>query len=138
MKTITLERFAYTPMGTFGKLTMPEFSCYTVEKPWRDNKPFVSCIPEGEYDLKLGMYNRGGYPAYEVMNVPNRILIKIHVANTMDDVLGCIGPGLALGYVENKWAVTSSKAALKTFMEAMDGDEVGKLIIQPVAEVFYE
>lgn len=130
MRTITLERFAYTPMGTFGKLTMPEFSCYTVERPWLDNKPFVSCIPEGEYDIFLSRYNRGGYPAYEVMDVPNRTLIKIHVANTMDDVLGCIGPGLALGYIDQKWAVTSSKAALKTFMAEMDGDKVGKLIIK--------
>jgi len=33
------------------------------------------------------MYNRGGYPAYEVMGVPERTLIKIHVGNSIDDVI---------------------------------------------------
>jgi hypothetical protein len=53
---IVLERFAYTPIGSFGRLMFPEFQCYTVERPWLDNKIRESCIPEGEYALKLGMY----------------------------------------------------------------------------------
>ncbi len=126
---VTLERFAYTPYGAFGKLMMPEFECYTVERPWLDNKPRESCIPEGEYGLKLGMYNRGGYAAYEVMDVPNRSLIKIHVGNTIDDVIGCIAPGKALGYLEKKWSVSSSRKAFKEFMRAMDGVERSTLRI---------
>ena len=63
MKKVLLERFAYSPMGTFGVLTVDDFECYTVERPWLDNKPRESCIPEGVYRLELGMYNRGGYPA---------------------------------------------------------------------------
>jgi len=86
-----------------------------------DNKPRESCIPEGSYKLKLGEYHRGGYPAYEVMDVPNRSLIKIHIGNTIDDVVGCIAPGKALGYIERKWAVTGSKKAFGEFMDAMGG-----------------
>ena len=126
---ITIERFAYTPHGTFGKLIFPEFECFTVERPWLDNKIRESCIPEGEYPLKLGMYNRGGYAAYEVMEVPNRSLIKIHIGNTIDDVIGCIAPGKSLGYLEKKWAVTSSKKAFNEFMRAMDNIESSKLIV---------
>lgn len=121
MDKVLLERFAYTPFGVFGKLIIPEFECFTVEKPWLDNKRRESCIPEGVYKLKLGMYNRGGYPAYEVLGVPGRSLIKIHIGNTMDDVLGCIAPGKSLGYAERKWSVSSSKKAFEEFMSAMDG-----------------
>ncbi len=120
---VELTRFAYTPIGTFGHLKVGDFECFTMERPWFNNIARESCIPEGEYELTLGRYNRGGYAAYEVMGVPGRSLIKIHRGNTMDDVLGCISPGTALGYVNDKWAVTNSKKAFYEFMEAMAGDE---------------
>ncbi len=120
---VILERFAYSPFGVFGKLIVPEFECFTVERPWLDNKKRESCIPEGKYTLKLGMFNRGGYEAYEVMGVPDRSLIKIHVGNTIDDVVGCIALGNALGYLEGKWGVKSSKKAFKELREAMNGVE---------------
>lgn len=126
---VLLERFAYTPHGVFGRIKFPEFECFTVERPWRDNKPRESCIPEGVYTILLGMYNRGGYPAYEVQEVPGRSLIKIHVGNTIDDVIGCIAPGKSLGYLERKWAVTSSGKAFKEFMKAMDGTQESTLEI---------
>lgn len=129
MQDVLLERIAYTPLGTFGRIIMDEFECFTVERPWLDNKPRQSCIPEGTYDLLLGRYNRGGYPAYEVMNVPNRSLIKIHIGNTIDDIVGCIAPGKALGFLERKWAVTSSKKAFQEFMTVMDGAEHGRIRI---------
>ena len=128
MKDVYLERFAYTHMGTFGVIKVDEFEWFTVERPWLNNKARESCIPEGAYRISLGMYNRGGYPAYEIQSVPDRSLIKIHVANTENDVVGCIGLGLALGWVDNKWAVTQSKKALNQFMRQMQGDE-GKIII---------
>ena len=117
---VLLERFAYTPMGTFGRILFPEFQCFTVERPWLDNQARESCIPEGVYRLQLGTFNRGGYPAYEVMDVPNRSLIKIHKGNTIDDVIGCIAPGKSLGYVHGKWAVLRSKDAFEEFMRAME------------------
>jgi hypothetical protein len=127
--SIILERFAYTPMGTFGKIMFEEFECFTVERPWLDNKARQSCIPEGHYPLKLGMYNRGGYPAYEVMDVPDRSLIKIHVGNTMDDIVGCIAPGKSLGTIAGKWGVTNSKKALREFMKAMNDVELSSIHI---------
>ncbi|MAO23839.1 MAG: hypothetical protein Unbinned3818contig1000_29 [Prokaryotic dsDNA virus sp.] len=128
MKKVILERFAYSPMGAFGVLTVDDFKCYTVERPWLDNKARESCIPEGSYRMQLGMYNRGGYPAYEIMDVPDRSLIKMHIANNIDDILGCIGFGLELGCVDKKWAVTNSKRAMNDFMAAMEGQS-GEIII---------
>ena len=49
---LSLERYGSTPMGTFGELIVGDFKFYTVERQWLENKPFVSCIPSGDYDLK--------------------------------------------------------------------------------------
>jgi hypothetical protein len=132
---VTLERDVYTNDGIFGWLRVGDLELATVELPWKDNVPFKSAIPVGTYPLKLGMYNRGGYPAYEILDVPGRGLIKIHVANTMDQLLGCIGPGLKRGYLAPKpdmparGGVVSSRAALERFMEEMNGAKTGTITI---------
>ena len=47
-----LYRTAYLPFGTYGMLQVPDgFDCLTVGQPWRGNAPFVSCVPNGVYDL---------------------------------------------------------------------------------------
>jgi len=112
-----LQRFAYTPHGTFGRLLVKDWECFTVERPWFSNQPNISCIPCGLYSLSLGTYHRGGYAAWEVLDVPNRSLIKIHIGNTMDDLMGCIAPGMSLGYVNGLWAVLNSKLAHQKLME---------------------
>ena len=129
MKKVLLERFAYSPMGTFGILTVDDFFCYTVERPWLDNIARESCIPEGAYGIELGMYNRGGYPAYEIMDVPDRSLIKMHRGNNMNDVVGCVAFGETLGFYEGLWSVMNSGKAMGKFMEAMDGEN-GQIIIK--------
>lgn len=109
-------------MGTFGTLTMPEFRCYTVERPWLDNEPGVSCIPNGQYEVVPARFYRGDYDAYILIEVPDRELIKMHIANTMDDVHGCIGLGNQLGWVYEKWAVLNSRPTFALFMRMMGGE----------------
>ncbi len=136
MKKVTLVRFAYTPIGTFGHLSVGAATWVTVERPWKDNRAFLSCIPIGEYELRLTMFRRNtpdlsdDYPAYQVMDVPGRTYIKLHVANTMLDVAGCIGTGMNLGYIKGLWAVTSSRIAYDQFMLAMNDDERARLVIE--------
>ena len=121
LDVITLDRFAYTMYGVFGTLKYGDSKLYTVERPWSDNRSNVSCIPTGVYLLDLSHYIQGDYPAYEVCGVPGRSAIKIHIGNTMDDVRGCIAPGLMLGWLGHKWAVIQSREAFDRFMEYMDG-----------------
>jgi hypothetical protein len=133
---LQLQRF-YAPgeMGTFGILRLPEFECYTVERPWRGNQPNVSCIPQGEYDLIPARYNRGGYDTFEIRAVPDRTEIKIHVGNTALNVLGCIALGSALGWVESplgtgaRWGVINSKETFTQFMDQMRGVQEAKIRI---------
>ena len=85
--------------------------------------------------MKLGRYNRGGYPAYELLDVPDREDIKIHRANRATELLGCIALGNKLGSIHKAtdppaWAVLNSKATLDEFMAAMDGDEYAVISIR--------
>jgi hypothetical protein len=126
MKLVTLERFAHSPYGVFSYLRTEEFQSFAVECPWLDNKPWVSCIPLGDYVLRRGVYNRRNYVTYVLEGVPGRTHCKIHKGNTMDDLRGCIAPGEQLWWSETakKWSVYPSTGAFNGFMEAMgDVDE---------------
>ena len=127
---IHLERFAYTPMGTFGRLKFDdnEFSCYTVERPWLNNEGRISCVPEGLYSL---VWHNGpkfgktvalvGGTVSEVPNgISKRSAILIHPANEMNDLQGCIGLGTSLGMVRNNWAVLNSVPTVRKFYEILE------------------
>lgn len=127
---ITLERFAYTPMGTFGRLRAGNRTWYTVEKPWRNNAHAISCIPEGKY--KATRYNSptpGRGVVWQFDDVPNRENVQIHVANTEHDVIGCIGLGTSLGCLipkgekEQIWGVQNSRTAVIEFMHATEDED---------------
>ncbi len=105
---------------TLGMLKHKTFKCFTVELPWKNNIPFVSCIPPGRYLMKLGRYNRGGYDAYEVQEVPGRTLIKLHIANLPEDVFGCIGPGDSITHLNDALGVGNSRDTYDKFMEMLD------------------
>lgn len=125
-----LERFAYSPFGTFGRLTGKGLDVFTVERPWDANKPFVSCIPEGIYTCKRVQSPKFGN-TFEVTRVPHRSHILFHVANTADDLQGCIGLGEQLGALGGKWAILSSRNALSRFFATLAGIDEFTLSIQP-------
>lgn len=147
MKTVRLVRFAYSPIGVFGMLSIDgqQFSCFTVERPWVDanrdgiSDRSVSCIPEGTYPLvpvrdEDTSVTTAGLGAYVVDKVPGRSGIMIHIANTMDDLEGCIGLGNVLGATKTlkspfpRWSVLNSSTTYKVFMAIMKG-EPGQLIV---------
>ena len=139
MTDLTLQRFAYSPIGTFGRFILPSGrEVYTVERPWVGNRPTVSCIPEGRYTLRqrdsavVSRTTRGAYQrGWEVCDVPGRSLIMIHVGNTMDDLAGCIAPGNRLGYVGNRWAVLNSRETFDILMHELAAQDEWKLQILP-------
>ncbi len=116
-------------MGVFGQLIVDDWRCYTIERPDHGNQRYVSCIPEGVYELVLGRFNRGGYDAWELRNVPGRNLIKIHIANIMHHVSGCVGLGSGLGFIDGFWAVTDSRHTFQEFMRKMAPDRQARISI---------
>jgi hypothetical protein len=125
---IEITRFALLPDRTLGKAVYGEHVFWTIEKPWKDNQPYVSCIPEGYYRLGRRNSPRFGPNVWEVLEVPNRTHILLHVANTADDVVGCIGFGSSV------WAdlggVGSSRKAMNQLELASQEYEQEELIIK--------
>jgi hypothetical protein len=131
---LTLPRWSHGPMGTFGTLRLGSGSDrrligYSLELPWRENQRGISCIPCGAYPLERSRYNKGDYDCWEICDVPGRDEIKIHKGNTIDDVRGCLVLGTRLGWVADKWAVTSSRLAFRRFMAEMQEYETATIII---------
>jgi hypothetical protein len=135
---LSIGRFAHTPLGTFGSMKMPDGAVlYTVERPWLDNKPSVSCIPDGKYNCQPRRFFRGGYDAVEITGVKGRSHILFHIANTMNDVEGCVGVGSKLGAIGQQWAVLASKQAFEHFMSFYGGRKF-TLLIENVVYAFPE
>ena len=128
MRPLILERNTHNNNETMGTLLMPSGIRYqTIERPWKDNANGISCIPVGEYEIKLTLSNRFKKHLYQVMDVPGRSGIRIHVANWAKELEGCI----ALGISRTPGMVVASKIAVDRFMNEMGGRD-GKLIIRDV------
>lgn len=133
MRQLILERYHYGPGITEAIMWLGEDAICTLEKPWRSGAPgglsFESCILDGVYSLrphtrpsgdkvlaltnpKLGVY----YRAEDRPHGIGRYLILIHTANWVEEVVGCIAPGLVRTIANNKIMVRSSRAAMKKIM----------------------
>lgn len=85
----------YHPNGVNGVLWLDGTElCKTIELPWRQNAPRISCIPEGTYVLRK-RYSLRFHWHFEVVGVPGRSAILLHPANdAAKELKGCIAPVL--------------------------------------------
>lgn len=85
----------YGPRGVNGRLLFcGEEICRTVELPWKDNRPGISCIPEGRYGLRR-RYSPRFRNHFEILGVPGRKYILFHAGNdAQKELRGCIAPVL--------------------------------------------
>ncbi|MES2003023.1 MAG: DUF5675 family protein [Bacteroidota bacterium] len=83
----------YHPKGTNGLLCSDgQLICNTIELPWLQNLPGVSCIPEGRYLVKK-RYSQKFRWHLHLTDVPGRELILVHPANhALKELKGCIAP----------------------------------------------
>ena len=126
-KEAQLLRSVSEDQGTPGMFWSKDFECHTLELPWRDNQPNMSCIPTGEYEVVPYRSKRFG-ECYKVLNVPGRTDILWHAGNRAGDKelgyktdsKGCVLPGLTVGMIGGQVAVLSSRKALEALKEAMN------------------
>ncbi|MBT6026390.1 MAG: hypothetical protein HOH12_14165 [Gammaproteobacteria bacterium] len=111
---VYLERFAYLDSGTLGKVWVGDWSCYTIERPWKNNASNVSCIPEGEYKCEPFTGTRF-QDVVQILDVPDRTFILFHVANFPHDVQGCIGLGSRFNSDSLEPAVYDSRVTTAEF-----------------------
>jgi hypothetical protein len=95
---LLLIRKTFTNESTIGELTLNgERFCDTLELPWRDNYKSISCIPVGQYKVRM-RYPRESATRYYlhllVKDVKDRSYILFHRGNSAKDTRGCILVGM--------------------------------------------
>ena len=89
---LVLKRICH-PEGSNGSLyNGAQLVCRTIELPWKNNEPRVSCIPEGRYELKK-RFSRKYKIHLQVKDVRGRSFILVHPANdALKELNGCVAP----------------------------------------------
>lgn len=94
----------------------------SIELPDKNNTNEISCIPEGEYECEiLKNSNRIRYPHISILNVRNRFGIKIHIANFVSQLRGCIACGFKHADLNKDGIidVTNSRNALNEILSIL-------------------
>lgn len=131
MRKLVLRRTESSSHGTFGVLLNEDNVrlCFTIELPWKDNKPNVSCIPTGVYKCDYTYSPAFKRNMYIVQNVKGRSGIRIHKGNVAGDISlglrsdfkGCIGLGSGMAVsAGGQKMITHSAAAINTFEDLLD------------------
>ena len=130
MTVVKVVRVVENKDGTFGVLIHGATPIgVTLELPWRDNRPFESCIPAGKYICKRTSTPHHG-EVFEVQDVPDRSAILIHKGNLTQDTAGCILVGEEFGVLEGKAGILRSGAAFDEFMSRLEGQNEFLLEVQ--------
>ena len=104
---LLLIRDMFTDKSTIGELFLNgERFCDTLELPWKDNQRSISCIPEGQYKVRIRLPRESATRDYIhllVKDVKDRDYILFHIGNTAKDTRGCIlvGQGSQQDFVGN-------------------------------------
>ena len=129
---LLLIRDTFSEKSTLGELFLNgERMCDTLENPWLDNQRNISCIPEGEYDVRIRLPRESATRDYMhllVKDVPDRDYILFHIGNVPKNTRGCVLVGLG----SQQDVVNNSRLAMDLLMKEIInlGGENIKLIIK--------
>ncbi len=134
MKQFTLRRFFSDEDATLGVLLEDDKYPWLniLERPQRDNKNNISCIPDGTYLCKKVITEHHG-ETFTITGVAGRDAILFHWGNTEIDSKGCLILGLKWSrmdapdpdsnQVELQPAVAESRNAFVEFMGRLHNDD---------------
>jgi hypothetical protein len=95
---LLIMRDTFTDVSTIGELFLNgERFCDTLELPWKDNQKRISCIPEGEYKVRIRVARESATRDYIhllVKDVKDRDYILFHIGNSAKDTRGCVLVGM--------------------------------------------
>lgn len=148
---VIIERFAYTPTETEGRLLIAFQKFWTLERPWIQvdtdgGMPFKSCIPDGVYELRpytrqngdhvfcyvnedLGVY----FAKADRPGDDGRYKCLWHPANYVRQVVGCTAIGDKRRLFKGKRMVTNSRKTFDTLRELIDFDKTHSVEIRRYA-----
>ena len=136
---LTIHRLPTSKQGTPGAISVNGIPfALTIEREWLNNMRGISCIPEGEYNVKrciaspeYGYKNSPRFgDTFHVQNVPDRSKILFHKGNIDDDSHGCIIIGEQFGSLHEDFAVLSSRQGFAEFMSLLKGHNEFELTIK--------
>lgn len=106
------------PDCTLGRLFFGNFHCFTLELPWKDNAPGVSCIPIGSYPASRYHSPHLDHDVLLLSGVPGRQSIEVHFGNYTRQIEGCILVGDSIRYLDSDTIpdVTNSRATLEALL----------------------
>ena len=132
---LLLIRYTFTEESTIGELFINgERICDTLENPWLDNQRTISCIPEGEYPVRLRTARESATRDYLhllIQDVPNRDFILVHRGNFPSQTQGCLLVGL--GTQQN--VVNNSRLAMDLLIKEilnLGGENINLIIKKKV------
>ena len=131
MINLLLIRDTFSKESILGELFINgELICDTLENPWQDNQRNISCIPEGEYPVRLRLARESASRDYLhllVQEVPNRDFILVHRGNFPSQTQGCILVGLG----SQQDVVNNSRLAMDLLMKEiinLGGENINLII----------
>ncbi|MBO7920945.1 hypothetical protein J5X92_01775 [Alteromonas sp. K632G] len=130
--TIELLRHTTDEQGTPGNMFIGPWFAHTLELPWRDNLPNLSCIPAGDYSMRLVKTRKpigGRSHLYLIEDVPQRSSILAHAGTWAGNkekglktsVLGCVLIGYRTGVHQNQRAIFDTRRAIGDFHNILAG-----------------
>jgi hypothetical protein len=124
-------RDTFSDNSTIGELFLnDEFMCDTLENPELNNVKNISCIPEGQYSVRLRTARESATRDYLhllVQDVPNRDYILFHIGNSPKDTSGCILVGIG----RKQDFVSNSRLAMDLLMKEilnLGGEKINLII----------
>lgn len=119
---LELIRIGESPRGTFGVLRQGGIVPFalTMEQPWLNNQPSISCIPAGRYICERVRSPHFG-DTFEITHVPGRSHILFHKGNELDDTEGCVMVAEEFSGTFDHPMVVSSQRGYGEFMLLMTG-----------------
>jgi len=128
MQELTLYREIISNKAILGTLKLDNVElCKTLENPWLNNLPDISCIPEGKY--VVCEFNGTKYKdVWEVRDVKGRTYILIHNGNTESETEGCILVGDVFGFLGDDIAVINSVATLNKLRKRLDDNFILNIV----------
>lgn len=134
METLTLLRLKSLNATPGVLLTEKGILCFSLELPWRDNAPNVSCIPDSVYFCKRvnKRETTGGMKietTFEVENVSGRYGILFHIGNQVGDTEGCILLGKGIN-IDRRVTLAYSRVAFTEFLDYFAEENEFKLIVK--------
>lgn len=117
---LRLTRLARSEVATRGVLAVKDSKLLlaTLELPWKNNAPQISCIPPGYYQITATknrtLPNKKVLPmTFEILGVPGRSGVLIHALNYPSETRGCIGVALSFAGSPDYEQIHNSSAGMK-------------------------